>query len=202
MAQRTSSCFGCSHLVRPPPPHTLLSSLIFPLNLSPLTIRTLATPQPHTMPPLPRWLDKARATSARLISSESDPQASSTRPPTTSRSILARARSARKPTREVDNYADIPPFLLPLSVRVQLDRERAKHKARSRAAPYDKTPLQVQAKVPVRPLLPFVFCSRDVRDPDPRPLPVLPSAAPRNLHRNRSRSDPVRRSPLSRCPRS
>ncbi|PIL23071.1 hypothetical protein GSI_14378 [Ganoderma sinense ZZ0214-1] len=99
------------------------------------------------MPPLPRWLDKARATSARLISNESDPQDPSTpRPPTTSRSILARARSGRRPTREVDNYADIPPFLLPLSVRVQLDRERAKHKARSRAAPYDKTLPQTQAK--------------------------------------------------------
>ncbi|KAM5543552.1 hypothetical protein V8D89_002803 [Ganoderma adspersum] len=118
------------------------------------------------MPPLPRWLDKARATSARLISSESDPQDSSSKPPTTSRSILARARSGRKPTRDVDNYADIPPFLLPLSARVQLDRERAKHKARSRAAPYDKTLPQAQAKAP---------------NPNPqkqkqrRPCPTLPA---------------------------
>ena len=108
------------------------------------------------MPPLPRWLDKARATGARLISNDSEPQESRTRPLTTSRSILARSRSRLKRTCDVDNYADIPPFLLPLSVRVQLDRSRTKHKARSRAAPYDKCSLQPRAEATVRPLLPFV----------------------------------------------
>ena len=80
------------------------------------------------MASFPRWLDKARATGAKLISYEPDGVPASQR---------RRKRDAE--------YADIPPFLLPLSVRVRLDKDR--RNTRSRAAPYDKTVVPVSHPV-------------------------------------------------------
>ena len=82
------------------------------------------------MAPLPKWLDKARATSARLITAPDAAGDANT------------SGTGRKRARSTD-YTDIPPFLLPLSVRVKLDKENAKrnssdYKARARTASYNR----------------------------------------------------------------
>ncbi|KAI0754127.1 hypothetical protein C8Q80DRAFT_1265815 [Daedaleopsis nitida] len=82
------------------------------------------------MASFPRWLDKAKATGARLISYE--PEGPSP------------AQRQHKRKRDTD-YADIPPFLLPLSVRVRLDKGR--RKTLPRPAPYNKTSLSPVATV-------------------------------------------------------
>ncbi|KAI0693526.1 hypothetical protein C8T65DRAFT_744687 [Cerioporus squamosus] len=75
------------------------------------------------MASFPRWFDKAKATGARLISCDAEDA----------------SRPQRRRKRDSD-YADIPPFLLPLSIRVRLDKDKGKdsRKARSRSAPYHK----------------------------------------------------------------
>ena len=89
------------------------------------------------MASFPRWLDKARATGARLINPDRD--ASDARRPTKAPSTNGKSASWRA-RRELDvDYADIPSFLLPLDLRVRLDKEERKAHSRSRAAPYDKS---------------------------------------------------------------
>ncbi|KAI0760689.1 hypothetical protein C8Q74DRAFT_246652 [Fomes fomentarius] len=80
------------------------------------------------MASFPRWLDKAKATGAKLISYDG------------TEGSLPAAQRRHKHKRGAE-YDDIPPFLLPLSVRVRLDKDR--RKALSRPAPYDKTCIPV-----------------------------------------------------------
>ncbi|KAH9917139.1 uncharacterized protein BXZ73DRAFT_53443 [Epithele typhae] len=77
------------------------------------------------MTSLPRWLGKAKASGARLITNEPGDASRPTRG--------RRSRDAE--------YADIPPFLLPLSLRVRLDKEDRKTRShsRNRAQPYDRS---------------------------------------------------------------
>ena len=84
------------------------------------------------MASFPRWLDKAKATGARLISYE--PEGAS--------------RPQRRRKRDSD-YTDIPPFLLPLSVRVRLDKDS--RKARPRSAPYRKDRDITHVRLPSHP---------------------------------------------------
>ena len=70
------------------------------------------------------------------------------------------SRPQRRRKRDSD-YTDIPPFLLPLSVRVRLDKDS--RKARPRSAPYRKDRDITHVRLPSHPLPSPLFVSLGAR---------------------------------------